>query len=248
MTEQPLISLITVTFNAADTISKTLESIQQQNYKDFEHLVIDGASGDNTLDIIKKYNLPQTIVVSEPDKGLYDAMNKGLRRAKGKYVLFLNAGDSFHSSETLARYADACTLNRDIIYGETDIVNDKGEKISDRHLSVPGILTKKSFLNGMLICHQAFMVKKSLAPEYDLAYRLSSDYDWTIKCIASSNPDNCMNLHEVTIDFLSDGMSDKNKWASLKERFIIMKRHYGLIPTIYKHISFIPRAIRRGKI
>lgn len=248
MEKVPLISVITVTFNAETVIERTMQSLSEQTFQDFEHLVVDGASKDHTLEIINDFKLPQTRIFSEPDKGLYDAMNKGLRLAKGKYVIFLNAGDSFHSSSTLEKYGKEALRGKDILYGDTNIVNFKGEYISPRHHSVPDTLTKKSFSDGMLICHQAFMVRKELAPFYDLNYRFSADYDWCVKCISNSETNKCHNLKEVTIDYLSDGLTDKNKWKSLKERFNIMSRHYGLFPTILKHISFILRAAKRGKI
>ena len=160
----PLISIITVTFNAEKVIGKTLSSIRQQTFKDFEYIVIDGASKDLTLKLVNQAEIPGTKIISEPDKGLYDAMNKGLRLAKGKYVIFLNAGDTFYSPETLAHYASQAEKDKDIIYGDTIIVDQEGNKIADRHLSVPENLTKDSFADGMLICHQAFMVKKDLAP------------------------------------------------------------------------------------
>ena len=244
----PLISIITVTYNAEDVIEKTLKSLREQSFQDFEHLVIDGASKDKTLQIVSDYSLPQTKVFSEPDRGLYDAMNKGLKKARGSYVIFLNAGDAFHSPDTLQNYASKADAGFDIIYGDTDIVNLQGVKIADRHLSAPGSLTEKSFLKGMLICHQAFMVKKDLAPLYDLSYRFSADYDWCVKCIAASSPQKCINLGRVTVDYLSDGLTDKNKWKSLRERFRIMARHYGLVPTVIQHLSFIPRALRRGRL
>lgn len=246
--QPPLISIITVTYNASEVIGKTMDSLREQTFKDFEHIVIDGASSDDTVKIVESYELPQTRVVSEPDKGLYDAMNKGLRQARGKYLLFLNAGDACHNPQTLSDYAEIAKENADIIFGDTIIVDDKGQKIADRHLSAPEKLTRKSFASGMLICHQAFMVKKELAPEYDLNYRFSADYDWCIKCIGNSAPDKCVNLNRVTIKYLSDGLTDKNKWASLKERFRIMKRHYGLASAIWQHFTFIFRALRRGSI
>ena len=248
MDAQPLISIITVTYNASDVINKTMESLKSQTFKDFEHLVIDGASKDNTLQLIKESGLSATRIVSEPDNGLYDAMNKGLRMAKGKYLLFLNAGDTFYDATTLAHYADKAEKDNDIIFGDTIIVDNKGNKISNRHLSAPEKLTKKSFANGMLICHQAFMVKKSLAPQYNLDYRFSADYDWCVNCISAASKDRCVNLKEVTIKYLSDGLTDKHKWASLKERFRIMSHHYGLPSTLIHHISFIFRALRRGKV
>lgn len=248
MNEQPLISIITVTYNAEKVIDKTMNSLKDQTFKGFEHLIIDGSSTDSTIEIIKNARLSQTQILSEPDKGLYDAMNKGLKRAKGKYVIFLNAGDAFHSSKSLESYAREASKDKDIIYGDTVISNLEGNIIGKRHLSVPECLTANSFSDGMLICHQAFMVKKDLAPLYDLSYHFSADYDWCVKCINKTVPENCVNLQEVSIDYLSQGLTDKNKWKSLKERFLIMKKHYGFLPTTFKHISFIFRALLRGKI
>lgn len=248
MHKNPFITIITVTFNAEKVINKTLKSLQKQTYQDFEHLVIDGKSKDDTLKIINHFSLPQTHIISESDKGLYDAMNKGLRLAKGKYVLFLNAGDAFHSNDTLSNYAEQAKKNADIIYGDTVIVSPEGEVLGPRHLSVPDNLTNKSFANGMLICHQAFMVKKELVSEYNLRYRFSADYDWCIRSIKQSNPSKRINLHQVTIDYLSEGLTDKNKWKSLRERFKIMSHHYGFIPTLFNHFRFVIRAATRGSI
>lgn len=248
MSERPLISVVTVAYNAEHVIDKTLESVGSQSFRDFEYLVIDGNSKDKTLDKIRSANIPQTRLISEPDNGLYDAMNKGLSLAKGKYVLFLNAGDAFHTPLTLEEYASEAGKGKDIIYGDTIIVDSDSRKISDRHLSAPKVLTFKSFADGMLICHQAFMVKKELAPFYDLKFRFSADYDWCVKCIKKTSPDTCSNLSQVTIDYLSDGLTDKNKWKSLRERFRIMSRHYGFIPTCFKHIGFISRMVKRGKL
>lgn len=253
----PLISIITITYNAAPVIRPTLESLNAQTFRDFEHLVIDGASKDDTVSIVSEM-CPDSIIRSEPDRGLYDAMNKGLRAAKGKYLLFLNAGDALHTPDTLRHYADAArldgknTLNADenadsrqlyadIIYGDTIVVDSGRNFVKPRHLSVPERLTFRSFANGMLVCHQAFMVRSDLAPEYDLQYRFSADYEWTLRCLKSADPDHNVNLHTVTIDYLSDGMTDKNHRASLNERFRIMCRYYGTIPTLLRHIRFLLR-------
>ena len=248
MADTPLISIVTVTFNASSTIRKTMESISAQSFKNFEHLVIDGASKDDTTEIIKGFDLPQTEIISEPDRGLYDAMNKALKLAKGKYILFLNAGDAFHDASSLEKYAREADSNADIIYGDTVIVDLEGNYLGPRHLSVPDQLTFKSFSDGMLVCHQAFMVRKELADPYDLSYRFSADYDWCVRCIAKSDSAKCKNLNKVTIDYLRDGLTDKNKLKSLKERFIIMSRHYGLIPTILRHFTFLIRSLRRQSL
>lgn len=241
----PLISVITITYNAGRELPVTMESLALQNFEDFEHLIIDGASTDNTLEIAESYCKPNQTVVSEPDKGLYDAMNKGLKLAKGKYIIFLNAGDTFHTPGTLTEYAVEAHKDRDIIYGYTIIVDSNRDYISPRHLTAPEKLTYKSFSKGMLVCHQAFMVKKSIAPFYDLNYKYSADYKWTIDCIKNSNPDNNINLDNVTIDYLKEGVTTRNHFKSLIERFRIMCDYYGMIPTMINHAGFLLRMVRR---
>lgn len=249
MDGRPLISVITITYNAAETLPLTMESVAEQTFKDFEHIVVDGASKDDTIIVARRMGKPGLRIISEPDDGLYDAMNKGLKKARGRYLIFLNSGDRFHSPDTLKAYADAIVeRNPDIIYGETDIVDMEGKRLGPRHLSAPEILTVDSFSEGMLICHQAFMVRKDIAPLYDTDYRFSADYDWCIRCIKASRAGDRVNLHRVTIDYLTDGLTDKNKKSSLVERFRIMASHYGSLKAVAAHLSFIPRAIKRGKL
>lgn len=242
-TESPLISVITITYNAASTLEATMKSVASQTFRDFEHIVVDGASKDDTLAIARRFE--GTRILSEPDKGLYDAMNKGMRLARGKYLLFLNSGDALHTDKTLALYAERARHGDDIIFGDTIIVDADRRIICPRHLSAPQKLSFKSFASGMLICHQAFMVRKEIAPQYDLQYRFSADYDWTVKCIRAAKPDRCHNLNAITIDYLRDGLTDNNRLKSLKERYRIMCNHYGTLPTITRHIGFIFRALRR---
>ena len=244
-----MISVITITYNASATLPLTMESVAEQTIKDFEHIIVDGASTDDTLSVARRMGSERLRILSESDDGLYDAMNKGLKMAHGRYLIFLNAGDRFHSADTLKAYADAIEERvPDIIYGDTDIVDIEGNRIGPRHLSAPDILTFDSFSKGMLICHQAFMVRKDIAPLYDTDYRFSADYDWCIRCIEASRAGDRINLHRVTIDYLSDGLTDNNKKASLIERFRIMAAHYGSMKAIASHLSFIPRAIKRGKL
>lgn len=238
-------SIITITYNAGESLRPTLESIQSQTFGDYEHIIIDGASKDDTLAIAEEYPDKRRKVYSEPDKGLYDAMNKGLRKATGEYVLFLNAGDSFHDKDVLTDYARLAGKDVDIIYADTFIVDGDRNVTGKRHLSVPKRLTRKSFSNGMLVCHQAFMMRREKAPEYDLQYRFSADYDWTVKCLGATDASRCRNVGRFCIDYLSDGMTDKNHKASLKERFIIMSKHYGWPVAIGKHIWFLFRAASR---
>lgn len=243
METSPLISIITITFNAAKEIRPTLESVHTQNFRNYEHIIVDGASTDDTLALARDY--PDVRILSERDRGLYDAMNKGIGMACGRYLLFLNAGDTFHSNDTLSKYAQRARQGDDIIYGDTVIVDTDRHIVGPRHLTAPKMLTFESFSKGMLVCHQAFMVRRELAPKYDLQYRFSADYDWTVKCIRNSHPAKCTNLGIIAIDYLTDGLTDKNKLKSLRERFRIMCAHYGTVRTVFNHMSFLLRAVRR---
>ncbi len=242
MLTNPLISIITITRNAADVIIPTMKSVKEQEFSDFEHIIIDGASSDRTLALAVEYGTDNLRIVSESDKGLYDAMNKGLRLARGKYVIFLNAGDAFHSPDILPLYArEAVENDADIVYSDTVIVDSSRRIIGPRHLSAPLVLTEHSFSDGMLICHQAFMARRELCPKYDLSFRFSADYDWCIKVIDRSRPKHRIFLGCVGIDYLSDGLTDKNRMKSLRERFHIMAERYGIVPTVARHFKFALR-------
>ena len=110
-----MISIITITFNAEKTLRRTMESVANQTCRDYEHIVIDGASRDRTLAIARSYEGVR--ILSEPDRGLYDAMNKGIAMARGEYLLFLNAGDTFSGPEVLEAYAERTRKGDDIIFG-----------------------------------------------------------------------------------------------------------------------------------
>ena len=242
----PTFSIITVTYNAAATIEATLLSVRQQTYRHFEHLIIDGASKDNTLYIIYKYKDDNIKVFSEPDKGLYDAMNKGIRMASCDYLCFLNAGDTFHEVDTLEKIANTISTTPDelpsILYGETAIVNAERQFLHMRRHKAPDVLTWKSFQQGMLVCHQAFLVKRTLAEPYNLQYKYSSDFDWCIRMMKKA--DVISNTHLILIDYLDEGMTTRHHKESLIERLRIMAKHYGWCKTIIMHLWFAIRLLR----
>lgn len=238
-----MISIITITYNAERFILPTLESVARQTFRNYEHIIVDGASSDNTVATARQYDGVR--ILSEKDRGLYDAMNKGIDLSRGRYLLFLNAGDAFHSDKVLARYAEHARKGDDIIYADTVIVDEARHIIAKRHLSAPVSLTFESFSKGMLICHQAFMVRKELAPKYDEQYKFSADYDWTVRCIKAADPRRCTNLDMISIDYLQDGLTDNNKLKSLRERYRIMCRHYGTTRTMLNHFYFLLRAVSR---
>lgn len=240
---EPLFSIITVTYNAASVISPTLASVKGQTFTDFEYLIIDGASHDNTLQLVAEAEIPNTHIQSEPDKGLYDAMNKSIKKAQGHYLIFLNAGDSFATRHSLADIAAKADDDPGVIYGQTQLVNSARQVVGPRHLTAPSHLTADSFKHGMLVCHQAFIARRDIVPSYDNAtYRFSADYDWCIRILKVSNANAYVGDAPI-INFLTDGLTDKYHKTSLKERYRIMCKYYGTIPTILRHISFIPRYI-----
>ena len=237
----PLISIITVTFNAGATLPATIKSVEEQTFRDFEYIIVDGKSRDNTLELARTCRVSDIRIKSESDNGIYDALNKGIGMANGQYLIFLNAGDSFHAPDTLQRIADAIRDNDapGIVYGQTELVDSDRNLLGPRHLNAPEVLTYESFKDGMLVCHQAFVVLAKIAPLYDLKYKLSADYDWCIQCLQHSRKN--VYIPGVMIDYLSEGASTQQRRRSLKERFKIMCYYYGTLPTIMRHISFVPR-------
>lgn len=251
-------SIITITYNAEKVLQRTLDSVRSQTYRDMEHLIIDGASTDKTVAMADAYRQRASydvVVRSEPDRGIYDAMNKGLRLATGDYVVFMNAGDTFHDERTLERVLGGITELRNsgtpelrpaIIYGDTDIVDSEGRFLRKRHLSVPDRLTWRSFRQGMLVCHQAFYAKLEIARDipYDLRYRHSADVDWCIRVMKEAERRHLplVRVPGVVADFLDGGNTTQNHRASLKERFTVMRHHYGLLTTLTMHAWFILRS------
>ena len=235
MKTPPLISVITVVYNGEEHIGRTIESVIGQTYKQIEYIIIDGKSTDNTLDVIAGFEGVDQLL-SESDGGLYDAMNKGLKMATGTYVWFLNTGDQIYSKDTVELMVAGLEGLPDIIYGGTMIIDENQNEIGDRRLRPPEKLTWRSFRQGMVVCHQSLIVKRELAPAYNLTYRFSSDIDWAIR--AAKNAAQTHNSKLILSRFMEGGLTEHNIKAGLKERFKIMRRFYGLIPTILRHFVF----------
>ena len=228
----------------------------KQSYCNVEHLIIDGVSKDKTLSMLKVYqhknevgeSAHEIVVCSEPDQGLYDAMNKGIDRATGDYLIFLNAGDVFPSEDTL-EYVEGCVGEGEVLpgvlYGDTDIVDMKGHFVRHRRLSPPAKLSWRSFKWGMLVCHQSFYARADIAKgiHYNLYYKYSADVDWCIRIMRESARRHLplRNVNAVITNFLDGGMTTQNHKASLKERFEVMKSHYGLLTTLAMHGWFVVR-------
>ncbi len=167
------VTIITVVYNGVNEIEKTILSIITQIYKDIEYIIIDGGSSDGTIDIIKKYQDRITYWVSEPDKGIYDAMNKGINYATGKYLIFMNSGDIFANSSVVMNISKFFPHNYDVIYGSTNVNYRWG-----KYLVKPAKI--KELNSRIPFCHQSAFVKVNLMKEklFDLSYKFSADYNF----------------------------------------------------------------------
>ena len=250
------ITVATVTYNAGALVSRTIKSVEEQTYPYVEHVIVDGNSQDETLEHIHHYQERNSVAtvrheiqcISEPDEGLYDAMNKAIDMATGDYILFLNAGDTLHDANVLAdvaRSAEESKRRPAVVYGNTYIVDRNGTFERERRRAPPEHLTWRSFPSGMLVCHQAFFAQTALARNvhYDLRYRFSADFDWCIRIMRQAARENrpLVNSHRVVADYLHEGLSTQHHKASLRERFRIMTRHYGLASTLAHHAWFVVR-------
>ena len=245
-------TIITCTYDASKYIDRTLESVRGQSYPHIEHFIIDGVSKDDTVKKAQTYAYDShypVIVKSEPDKGLYDAMNKGIQLAKGNYIIFLNAGGVFYEEDTLTNIAEQLKDKPlpGVIYGDTDIVDEEGNFIRKRRLAPPEKLSWKSFKQGMLVCHQSFYARTDIAKQvpYNLIYKYSADVDWCIRIMKEAEKQGLelWNTHKTLCSYLEGGMTEKSHRASLKERFMVMSDHYGMLTTILQHLWFVVRAI-----
>lgn len=244
------ISIITVTYNAASVLKRTLDSVKAQSWQQIEHLIIDGASKDETISMAETYKAQcpyEVVILSEPDKGLYDAMNKGLRLATGDYLVFLNAGDTLHAADTLETIVRSAQPLPGVLYGDTAITDEQGNFLHLRRLRPPKKLTWKSFRQGMLVCHQAFYALTDIAKglPYDPRYRYSADVDWCIRVMKEAQKRQLplVNTQAILADYQEEGQTTIHHRDSLKERFDVMRRHYGLFSTVCMHVWFVFRQL-----
>lgn len=244
---QPTISIITVTYNAGQFIEVTLNSVSHQTFTNYEHIIIDGKSSDDTLDIIQRCNNRRLRVYSEPDNGLYDAMNKAIKLAKGKYIIFLNAGDQFFSIEVLDKIF-LKLKGEDFIYGDTLVLCSDGTT-RPYHKTKPNQknMSYKRFIDGMVICHQSIIVKKEKVAEFDNKnYKIAADIDWAIK--TSRKCQTFLDTEIYISKFLEGGISSTKRGTAIKERFLISCNHYGIFKTIIQQIKIFYFYFKRSII
>lgn len=186
----PKISIITVCYNAADIIEKTILSVLGQEYENIEYIIIDGKSTDGTTDIIRKYEDKLSYFCSETDNGIFDAMNKGLRRASGEWISYMNAGDWFYNNKVVSTIIEQVSNQLNMIYGNTQYRRQSGAAIETA--------LEPSFIRyNMPTSHQSFFIRTAIAKEigFDLSYHYAADYNmvyqiykrYGLRCIAHAD-------------------------------------------------------------
>lgn len=209
------ISVVTVCYNAVKELERTMLSVLNQTYDNVEYIVIDGGSTDGTVEIIKKYADRLAYWVSEPDQGIYDAMNKGIKVATGEWINFMNAGDSFVDEEVLTK----CFFQKDYDNNERVLYGDCIYKYVWGYRKVETININK-ITHGMNVCHQSVFLREYKSILFNLKYRLAADYDQLLTLYLSNQNFHHLNVY-VALENIDEGETCNNFKKSKKEAYNI---------------------------
>ena len=220
------LSIITVNYNNIEGLKKTLESVLTQNWKNFEFIVIDGGSSDGSKEIIELNNEKLDFWVSEPDKGIYNAMNKGIKASKGSYLLFLNSGDELRESTVLEAVESELNGGKDVYYGNLVFITDTVEQLE----IYPDQLTFSFFYESSLP-HPAAFIKRDLFDKvfyYNEDYKIVSDWEFFMVAICKEKA-SYKHIEKTISNFYADGISNdpKNKEKLNKERENCLTNHFA---------------------
>lgn len=246
------ISIITATYNSEKTISDTLLSLEQQTYQDVEFIIIDGGSKDNTLDVIKEKSTRVTKVISEPDKGIYDALNKGIHHATGDVIGFLHSDDLFAYDGALQDVAYTFFSNQcDAVYGDLEYVShgDINERV---RLWVSGEISRKKLLKGWMPPHPSFYMKRDqylIFGGFSMDYKISSDYDSMLRYLLIGGVQ-AKYIPHVLVKMRVGGISNRSLSSIINKSFedISVMRKNGLFwpfALAYKNLSKISQFIKK---
>jgi glycosyltransferase len=241
------VSIITVAYNSAATIASTLASVEEQTHPDIEHIVVDGRSTDATMAIVERYRARLAHVVSEPDQGIYDAMNKGIALATGGIVGFLNADDVLNDAGAVAGIAAAAAAGADVVYADLVYVrNDDLRRIVRRWRSGAFHRSRLSF--GWMPPHPTFYVRRSLLHEvggFDTSLRIAADYDLMLRCLTRPAT-TVAYLPQVVVRMRTGGVSNATLTSMMRksrEDLLALRRHRvgGWMTLFAKNLRKLPQ-------
>jgi glycosyltransferase involved in cell wall biosynthesis len=236
-----MVTIITVVFNCKKYIEETILSVINQTYRDFEYIIIDGGSTDGTVDIIAKYADEISYWISEPDKGIYDAMNKGIKVAKGDWFNFLNAGDRFVNDQIVEKIFSGDLKGATLIYGDIMVLKENGKSFYHK---VGTLKDDKSIIRGMNVCHQAIFYNREIINFYDASLRLKAEWKHLIEMTRK------LNFSPLKFDFpfvyyRLGGLSATLNNISRKEYKKVFLEEYGLLYYISQIPFLIYMEVRR---
>lgn len=242
MPSNPLISVITINYNDAQGLARTVASVRNQSYEAMEYLVIDGGSTDGSKEYIEKHEKSFTHWVSEPDAGIYNAMNKGVAKATGMYVLFLNSGDTFYSETALASFIPYLASQKDIYYGNIQVV---GEAV--RIQTYPEEVSFAYFVKKTLP-HPAALIKKSCLQQYpfDETLKIVSDWKFFTEGICKHGF-TYKYVDAVISSFRMDGISSTNPELVKEERLRVLETDFSVLYNEHRHTQKLKRAQQNRK-
>lgn len=229
----PVVSVITVVHNDANSLEKTINSVVEQIYDNIEYIIIDGGSTDQTIKIIKEYANDIDYWQSELDNGIYDAMNKGIRASSGDYILFLNAGDCFADRAVLKHIAEDIIKYKwpDMLYGETNVLSENEAFIKELKPLYFSRLNLTLF-GTRTVCHQSVLIRKSIIPLYSADYKLKGDLAWYYDIVNISPRPRLVKLHYPISNYLLGGVSDISFKKNIYERLRVVADKQGILVCI----------------
>lgn len=241
------ISIITVCFNSAATIADTLRTVDAQTWPNVEHWIIDGGSVDDTLRIVDEHRQPWRHVVSEADGGIYHAMNKGIARATGDYIGFLNADDMFETDGAVAAIAGRAAEGADLVYGDLVYVSAEDTRQVIRHWR-SGSFEPASLRSGWMPPHPTVYIRRNLLKQvggFDTSLIVAADYDLMMRCLVRHHA-SAAHVPEVLVRMRAGGLSNGSLASILRksrEDLTVIRRHHlgGWLTLAFKNLRKLPQ-------
>jgi glycosyltransferase involved in cell wall biosynthesis len=227
----PRITIVTVTYNAKQHLEKTIKSVIEQDHPNIEYIIIDGASADGTIDIIKKYGKHISYWVSESDSGIYDAMNKGIDAATGEWINFLNAGDTFCSTNTISTLSQYFKKRYDLVHGLMYRNKPKRELTAPYH-------SQKNPLDGCFIWHPTLFTKTKIMKKhkFDVSFKIAGDYNFFLQCLKANY--NIKFIDMPIVDYMENGISQSNSLVVSIEAIFAQTKYLKNANKLYESAFF----------